>query len=299
MHNIESESLLNSNPTFMEGVSEFAENFDAFIIDLWGVLHDGTLPYPDAIECLNTLKKNGKKIILLSNAPRQSHKAEKVLDEMGFSKDSYDFLLTSGQVTHDYMSVTSNFGNNNYFYIGPEKDEDIIEDLEKYSRVTEPEDADFVIVTGFDNFGDKLEAKLPEAKLCLEAGLPMVCANPDRIVVKQDGRTMLCAGMIAEWYAHNGGRVQYFGKPYNDAYQECFELLEILDPSTVAAIGDSLHTDIDGAKDHGIFSVLVTGGILADELGAKYGEFPDLKQLLNICTKEGVTPDVIIPAFKW
>lgn len=289
---------MESGSIFHEGMEEIAENFDAFIIDLWGVLHDGTHAYPGAIDCLKQLKKQDKKIVLLSNAPRLSYKAEDILSNLGFSRDLYDFVLTSGQVTHDYMKVTKNFGENRFYYIGPKKDEDILDGLQ-YTRVDDPKDATVVIVTGFDDFGDELESKLPEAQACLDAGVPMVCANPDRFVVKQDGRKMLCAGLIAEWYHHNGGRVQYFGKPYNDAYQECFELIELIDMSKAAAIGDSLHTDIAGANGHGIYSIFVAGGIHAEELGIEHGERPSRETFEKFCNKETVFPNAFIPAFVW
>ncbi len=289
---------MDSGSAFHKGLSEVADNFDAFIIDLWGVLHDGTHAYPGAINCLKELKAANKKIVLLSNAPRLSKKAEIVLQNLGFTHDLYDFVLTSGQVTHDYMRVTKNFGENRFYYIGPKKDEDILDGLQ-YTRVDDPKNATFVIVTGFDDFGDELETKLPEAQACLDAGIPMVCANPDRFVVKQDGRKMLCAGLIAEWYAHNGGRVQYFGKPYNDAYQECFELIELIDMSKAAAIGDSLHTDIAGANGHGIFSIFIAGGIHSEALGIEHGQTPEQEKFEKLCNDEGVFPNVVLPTFTW
>lgn len=277
--------------------SPIAERFDAFIIDLWGVLHDGTHPYPTAIATLNELRKRNKKIILLSNAPRQSFKAEAVLQELGFPHNHYDMVLTSGQITHDWLREDCPWGKR-YYYVGPPKDEDLITDLD-FTQVMEPGDADFVLVTGFDNIGDPLESKLPQVERCLQDKLPMVCANPDRKVVKQDGRVQLCSGVLAEWYIKHGGEVEFFGKPYPKAYARCMEQFGMDDPSRVCGIGDSLHTDIAGANHAGIYSVLVAGGILANDLGITSGELPVEKALMPLCEQENTTPDAVIPVFCW
>ena len=37
----------------LAGVGELADAYDGFIVDVWGVLHDGVTPYPGAIDALN------------------------------------------------------------------------------------------------------------------------------------------------------------------------------------------------------------------------------------------------------
>ena len=278
---------------YYNNLSEFADNYDFFIVDLWGVLHDGQAPYPDAIDALKFLHEKNKKVVLLSNAPRRASKAKDVLGRLGFDESLYDHVLTSGEVTHKYMAVTKNFGEK-YYYIGPEKDEDLLDGL-RYKRVNEPSEADFAIVTGFDKDDSQRDEKDADIEKCIDANLPLICANPDRVVVRQNGQRMLCAGIIADRYKEKGGKVHYFGKPYNDAYEECLEALEAFDKTKVAAIGDSLHTDIAGANDMGIFSVLVTGGIMANELDIKPGEMPDKETVRLTCEKEKTFPNAILP----
>ena len=56
----------------IHGLEVLAPRYDGFILDLWGVIHDGAAPRPGAIECLRALTETGKQILLLSNAPRRA-----------------------------------------------------------------------------------------------------------------------------------------------------------------------------------------------------------------------------------
>lgn len=283
----------------LPGISKLADEFDGFIIDLWGVLHDGTHPYPGALEALQKLHATGRKILLLSNAPRRAFRAEATLTRLGFQREWYQHLLTSGEATFDYLLAHQHLGHQ-YVYIGPEKDRDLLINT-PYMEVGNAYEAGFVLNTGFDAFGDDITTKLPQVEECLEAGLPMVCANPDRTVVKQSGEIMLCAGVLADWYEQHSGEVHWFGKPYPSVYEIAQKMLNISDASKICAIGDSLHTDVAGANARSIHSVLCSGGILAERLGIAHtpGTLPLENVLQTCCAAEGVTPRSIISRFVW
>lgn len=284
-------------------LSIFADAYEAFILDLWGVIHDGQALYPEALPALEALHKKNKKIIFLSNAPRRSWKAEAVLTKLGVPREWYISVLTSGEVTHDY--VRSHFTNHKpqaasrYYYIGPEKDADILSGL-SLAATHNASQAGFALATGFDNDDSMREEKIPDIEKCLAARLPLLCANPDHIVVRQSGKVLLCAGAIADEYQKRGGDVIYFGKPYPEIYQRCLSLLTAGDdkPATIA-LGDSLHTDIAGARNAGIFSVLVTGGILQKDFATPYGELPEQHIIENLCQRESIRPDAVLPCFRW
>src|SRR6185503_15783687 len=59
----------------LPGLARLAERYDGFILDLWGTIHDGLRPWAGAVECLAELKRRGKRVLLLSNAPRRSYLA--------------------------------------------------------------------------------------------------------------------------------------------------------------------------------------------------------------------------------
>ncbi len=256
-------------------------------------------PYPHAIETLAELRRRQKRILLLSNAPKRAFRVRERLEELGFTDDLYDYLLTSGEATYQHLEAQQSVENRyyRYYYIGPDRDDGILEGLD-YKRTRKPDAADFALCIGFD-FHETLEDRLPETDDCLAAGLPMICANPDKIIIRQNGDRNLCAGVIADYYKENGGEVTYFGKPYADIYRQALDFLDAT-PSQVAAIGDNLHTDIAGANNMGMFSILVAGGILSERLGiSEHNLQLDTQKLKEILDQEGIVPDITIPAFAW
>ncbi len=282
---------------FIQNIVQIADNYDNLIIDLWGVLHDGSNAYPNAQKCLEELSDLGKNIILLSNAPRRATKAVGTLNNLNFNKGLYQDIVTSGEVAWLYFKDKF-LGGKRFYYIGPQKDYDILDGLD-YTHTENANEADFCLVTGFDYFGQGFESKQAQIDAAFDAGLQMVCVNPDRIVVRITGEKMLCAGLIAEHYAERGGEVKLFGKPYKDCYDEVFTRFSNKDKQRTLAIGDSLHTDIKGANDYGIDSLLISSGILMKDLGTQFGQLPNKEKLEELSKKENATPTYVISEFKF
>jgi len=249
----------------IKSFDEIIDKYDAFILDLWGVIHDGIALYPHAKETLETIKKANKKVIFLSNAPRRRKIVIDRLNDFGVPRNIYIDAVSSGDVTRDYLENNSEYGNK-YVYVGLEKDRKLLEGL-GYEEVSDFKNAGFILNTGFDHFFQPLEEKIPFLKESLSHKLPMVCANPDIIVVRQTGEEILCAGVLAEEYIKMGGQVKYLGKPYKEdkeAYSKCFGILaeHNIKPEQCLAVGDNLDTDIAGANKVGIDCLFISGGIL-------------------------------------
>ena len=83
----------------------------------------------------------------------------------------------------------------------------------------------------------------------------MVCTNPD-LVVHRGLKKEYCAGTLAEIFKELGGEVIYFGKPYAEIYSFCIKKNE-----TILVIGDNIRTDIKGANNMKLDSLLITGGV--------------------------------------
>ena len=128
-------------------------------------------------------------------------------------------------------------------------------------------------------------------------GLPMICVNPDLLVIRL-GVQEPCAGALAARYEALGGRVRYFGKPYPDVYDLALARLGV-PPARVLAVGDGLATDIAGADAAGLDSVLVTGGLLADALDLAPGAAPDAGTLDDACRAAEVRPRAALATFIW
>jgi HAD superfamily hydrolase (TIGR01459 family) len=276
------------------------DRFDALILDLWGVVMDGTAPYRGAPECLARLHERGKTVLLLSNAPRRETVVAERLAGMGIGPALYDRIVSSGEASRRALERRADpafAALRRYLYIGPDRDRGLLAGLDY--REAALETADFVLNTGVADDSDTLEMVRPTLAAARARDLPMVCTNPDRVVVRHSGERVLCAGALAEAYEALGGVVHYFGKPHRAVYELCFELLERVDRARVLAVGDSLETDIAGAKAAGLATVLVLGGVLAEPLGIEWGELAPRERLEALCAEHGVLPDIAIPALVW
>ena len=283
------------------GIGALAPRYDGFILDLWGVVHDGVAPMPGALECLRSLIEAGKRVVLLSNAPRRAGDVVERIDRIGVPAGLYHNVMSSGEEAWQRL-----FWRDDSFYaalgrrcvhIGSERDTGIREGL-GLELVETAEEAEFILNTGPAGWDNRIEDYRPLLQRALERGLPMVCANPD-LVVMHGGRLVLCAGALAQWYEDRGGRVRWHGKPFRSVYETCLGLLGIDDLSRILAIGDSLRTDIAGAAGAGIDSVLIVGGIHADEFGVIEGQTPDLERIAAALRAASFRPVAVARSFCW
>lgn len=286
---------------FLSGISEVIDDYNYFIFDVWGIIHDGIELYPQVIESLEFLNNNKKKICFLSNAPRRSFKLVEIFKKLGIDENIYDFIITSGEATFDFLrknqqSSFKEYGKN-YFYIGPDKDIDLLDGL-LYKRVMNAKDADFVITTGFDNDFSVLEEKIHHLAEAKNHNLKMICVNPDLVVVRKNGQEVICAGALAAKYEKLGGHVIYFGKPFSSVYQMVYKEFGEPNKSKIIAIGDGLETDIKGAEKFGIDSILSTSGILANRLNVKFSQDADEQKLTKVCEEFNTFPKFIISNLK-
>ncbi len=275
----------------LAGLRALAASYDAFIVDLWGVVHDGVRPYPAALDALAHLAP--RPVLLLSNAPRRAYSAQNMLRRMGVADTLYTAILTSGEAAwlalRDRTDPWFARLGTRVYHMGPQRDRNVLEGLD-LTVTSRPDQADFVVNTGPDddmNDPGTLEIFVPELQACLAAGLPMICANPD-LVVMRGGVRILCAGSLARHYAEHGGDVFSLGKP------DPMALPGLHAPAgRVLAIGDSLHTDIGGAQGAEIDSLWVLGGIHAAALGG------DDALASAEAAAAGVAPVAMIDLLRW
>jgi HAD superfamily hydrolase (TIGR01459 family) len=264
----------------IDNLRAVADDYDGFIIDLWGVIHDGSVAYPGAAETLAALRGAAKKVVLLSNSPRRAESLVAMMKGMGIPRDLYSAVMSSGEAVHAELLTRKDpwfarLGRRCH-HVGPPRDLHLFDglDLERVAL----EGAEFLLNTGPDDVEDKVEDYASLLDRALALGLPMICANPDLVVIHQ-GHEMLCAGALAAYYEEKGGDVRYRGKPDPAIYQTCFALLGIKDRRRILGIGDAFHTDMAGAHRAGIDALLCTGGIHAEELGIGYGRRADAGKL--------------------
>lgn len=287
----------------LDRFAPLAERYDGFVLDLWGVIHDGVKPYPGAVATLAALRRAGKRSVLLSNAPRRAGAAQAAMRAMGIDDALYDGILTSGEAVHLALRDRTDpwFARlgRRFLHIGPERDRNVFDTLD-LDEVHAPEDAEFVLNTGPDDHkpGQTVEDFLPLLQRCRAGNLPMVCANPDLEVIR-GGVRVICAGALAQAYAAMGGEVKSLGKPDPAIYPGVFAMLGIADRQRILAVGDALRTDIAGATAAGIDGAWVIGGIHAEELGAVNGTLPPAEVLERAAAAQGLAPVAAVPAFVW
>lgn len=285
---------------WLSGLSEIAAAYDGFVLDLWGVIHDGFEAYPGVGATLAALKAAGKRTVLLSNAPRRGQVLIDGMTRMGLGRDLYDAVMSSGEAVYlELARRTDPFFarlGTRLYHMGPERDRNVYEGL-PYAAVGLDE-ADFVLNTGPWELDETVEDYLPAMAQARARNLPMICANPDHVVIRQ-GKRVVCAGALAAAYADMGGLVCQRGKPDPAIYAVALERLGVADRTRVAVVGDALHTDIKGANAAGLASVLVTGGIHADELGIRWGETPDPIRLAELVRSNGERPTAAMARFAW
>jgi HAD superfamily hydrolase (TIGR01459 family) len=279
---------------FADQLRGLVEGVDVLLSDIWGVVHNGLVAFPEACEALHTFRSRGGTVILITNAPRPADSVQRQLRKLGVADDTYDAIVSSGDLTRHYVA---GHPGRKVFWLGPERDNSIYRGLDP---VLSPlEQADYIVCTGL--YDDETESAEDYRGMMLKARerkLPLICANPD-IVVERGDRLIYCAGAIAELYRELGGEVIFYGKPHRPIYERAMQLASErlgrpAELNRVLAIGDSVRTDLAGAHGFGIDCLFVTRGIHAED-------FEGIDQLDPASVKElfGHPPRALTRELKW
>jgi HAD superfamily hydrolase (TIGR01459 family) len=255
----------------IEGLSELGGRYVALLCDVWGVIHGGREAFRGPCAALARWKADVGPVVLISNAARPSWAVLEQLDELGVPRAAYSRLVTSGDVTRGLLAERS---PGPVYTIGRERDLPLYEGLGL--QFADLADAAFICCTGPRD--DDVETPEDYRALLERAAkleLPMICANPDKVVQRGD-KLIYCGGALAELYQTLGGRVIMAGKPFAPIYEASLCEAEALVGAAlgkhqVLAIGDGVATDLAGADAQGIDALFIAGGIHAAETLDPYG----------------------------
>ena len=263
--------------------SDIEKSYDVFLLDLYGVTHNGIKLFPGVLEVLKKLKLSNKIVVFISNAPRRSMEIKKVLKNFGVDESLYNQVISSGDVVYEYFLKRNH--HQKCYYIGTEKDKKIFQGL-KLIENDSLNNSNFILNTGaYEN--EKVSDYEETLRKAKSISIKMICANPDLEVIRGKKRE-ICAGSLAQRYEELGGKVKYFGKPYKEIYEKSLKLLKIKKNNKILALGDSLRTDIAGANNFGIDSALVLSGINKN-----------IKEIENFCKKTNIYPEFLLNNLKW
>lgn len=270
-------------------LSALAAAHDAFLVDQFGVLLDGSGAYPYAPRALSRLAATGKPVILLSNSGKRAEANAARLLALGFARESFRLVLSSGEAAWRALGGRIGAGlarGAKVWLHARDGGEDQIAGLDLVP-VASPEAADLLLLAG--SRGDVMGLAEYEALLrpAAKRGVPMLCTNPDLEMLTPAG-LRFGAGRIAEGYAAMGGAVEWIGKPHPLIYAEAAALLPGIPAARILCIGDSPAHDVAGGQAAGHATALVRTGLYAGLSDAA---------LADLCQTAGARPDYLLPRF--
>ncbi|MFH1158631.1 MAG: TIGR01459 family HAD-type hydrolase [Pseudomonadota bacterium] len=241
------------------------DSYDGFILDQWGVLHNGLAPYDGAIDALNHLKHRKKQVVILSNSAKRAKDNVERLKKLGIRPGQYKGVVSAGEVTWQGLKEQKEppfkgLGRKCYLISRPD-DKSLLDGLD-IELVSGIEQAQFILITSFDSVHTKMEDLEPVLRKAVAMHIPAVCANPD-VVTIYDRERSAGPGAVAMRYHELGGAAHYIGKPHKAIFRYCLNLFENIMPSRILMIGDSIQHDIVGGVGMDIDTAFVTSGIHA------------------------------------
>ncbi|MEL7106539.1 MAG: TIGR01459 family HAD-type hydrolase [Pseudomonadota bacterium] len=245
---------------FIDKLAEVAADYDAVVLDQWGVLHDGQTPYPGAVEALKALHRSGTRLAVLSNSGKRSDLNAARIASKGFPETLFEVVMTSGEAL--YLDIAAGVVPQRRLYPieGAPGDAAQWAGDQAGVLVASLELADAVLLMGLpdgdDHSGPKAVLETARAR-----DLPLYCSNPDR-KSPRGGGYVTSPGALAHDYADAGGTVRFYGKPHRPVYDA---LVTALGSDNLLMVGDSLEHDIAGAQAAGWDSLFVRGGIHAPD----------------------------------
>jgi HAD superfamily hydrolase (TIGR01459 family) len=290
----------------VRGLAELASGYKLILSDVWGVVHNGLIAFEKAADALGRFRAGGGKVVLMTNSPNPSRFVEAQFARLGVTREAYDAIVSSGDVTVSLLVERAGAG---LFHLGPPDETALFEEARALSgkapRLVPLNQANFVLCTGLADPWRETPADYDPILAAMRArNLELICANPD-IVVEDGGRSFYCAGAIAERYAGVGGKVIQAGKPFAPIFARALEVAwgpdsKIIERARVLVIGDALRTDIKGAHDQGFDSLFVTSGIHRKELhGPAQGTGLDAAAFRHFMEAADFAPTAAIPELIW
>jgi glycerol-1-phosphatase len=280
----------NFTPTIQqaEGLLAIADNFDAFLLDAFGVLNVGLSVIPRAPDVVAELQRAGKAVFVLTNGATAP--AREVLAKYrrwGYDFDEQDVIASRDLIAAGLAEWPASMV---WGVVGPESA--LIEELATKTVRLHENAGDYARVDGFvflstSDWNDDRQQLLHDA--LLRAPRPLLVANPDIAAPCEVGFS-LEPGHYGHFLADiDGIDVRFYGKPFANAFDEAMSRLsargvEVSDRRRVAMVGDSLHTDILGGAAAGCKTVLITG----------YGLFREADCGPAI-RESGIYPDFMLP----
>ena len=273
----------------LSGLGAIASDYDVLVCDIWGVIHNGRVPYFEACEALERFRESHGAVVLVSNSPRPSRAIPEQFAQIRVPDNLWDAIVTSGDATIDEIARRA---PGPAFKLGPDRDDRLYAGMELH--FSDLDDAQFISCTGL--FEDDTETPDDYTDLlatALDNGTPMICANPD-IRVKRGDKMIYCGGALAQKYEKMGGEVIYAGKPHPPIYRLARAWMEeamgfVPPPERILAIGDNIHTDLLGAQNEGYDCLFIGDGL----------DMGNSEKVFNLISDHGISAKYAMGKMSW
>jgi HAD superfamily hydrolase (TIGR01459 family) len=280
-------------------LADISDQYSALFVDLWGCVHDGVRALPDAVAALQAYRKTGGVVVLVTNSPKPRAGVRDQLRVFGVPDDSWDTIASSGDSAR--AAMFRGVVGQKVWFMGEEARDagffepiHVVHDPVQITRVPLDQAEGIVCCGPFDPMADPAVNR-PEFLYAKAKGLKLLCANPDIVVDRGETREW-CAGALARLYTEMGGESLYFGKPhppiYDLARRRLAETGHVAADGAILAIGDGIHTDIQGAMGEDIDSLFISGGLALTE--TKTTHQPDEDALNAFLKREMSNPTFAI-----
>ena len=243
----------------INGLSDIAQNYDAMLIDQFGVIHDGQKLYAGTSEVMARLYALKIPVMVMTNSGKRAASNVARLLKMGVPRGQFVNAVSSGEVAFQSLNVKR------AFLIGKRGEDYGFDGIEFVSAA----DAEVILILGSNAPETSLE---DTGEILRDVKLPAVCCNPDKLMLTPQG-LQPAPGAIAALYESMGGKVTWIGKPYPAIYHHALKLLG--NPKRVLCIGDSAEHDVAGGRAAGLDTLLVQQGISAQLSEGEIKPVPD------------------------
>lgn len=270
--------------THIAGLHEMADQVDVFVFDAFGVLNVGETPIAGAHDRVRQLRDMGKKVLVLTNAASFT----RAQTQAKFARLGFEFtpneIISSRDVCETHLNSVSHSGR--WGVVAPSgfSPDDLMvdavalqHDLRTYDNVQA-----FLMLSSADWNASKQDLLHDSLR---RNPRPLVVANPDLVAPREDGLSLEPGYFAHELQDRLGVRVIFHGKPFASVYEAVERRAVDIDSHRIAMIGDTLHTDVLGARARGWRAALITDHGLFSGLGVQ--KFIDIS---------GIAPDWIAPS---
>ncbi len=291
-----------SKTKFCQGISDISDSYTGFILDQWGVLHDGRQVLPGVLGVLEELRQRNKEVIILSNSGKRAEESAQRMEKLGIGRDLYDHIVTGGEFTAQGLKdrstgIFDGLGDKVYL-ISRGGDTSIINGL-GLKQVDSIDKADFLLISGSNAPRIELDSYNQLLREAARLRLKAICANPDMLMLLE-GKTYYGAGQIAKKFASFGGVVHYIGKPYQPIMKHCLSLFQNALPASVVMIGDSMPHDVMAGALAGVDSALIANGVHAKSFENAYDNPGEKDKVLTaMINNYGCKPNFLMNSFEW